>query len=464
MIAWLERALADLNAMVFMKVPILGVEVTLIVIWLAVPMILFTFWLGFINIRAFPYAVGILTKPGQDKDAPGQISQFGALTTALSGTVGLGNIAGVAVAIATGGPGAAFWMFVIGFFAMTLKCVEVTLGHKYRVVDDDGTIRGGPMYALKNGLAARGWPKIGLILGGIYAFFALGGAIPLVQVNQSFAQVSNVTGFSSGAGYGAILAVLVGLVVVGGVRWLARVTSILVPGMAAIYLVGVFAIIFSNFGELPNAIMTIIGDAFSGEAAAGGMLGAFVVGMQRAVYSSEAGVGSAVIAHAQARTHDPASEGLVALLEPFIDTVIVCSLGAIAIVLAGTYQSGLDDITITSAAFGQISSWFPILLAVAVFLFAYSTLCAWGFYGLQAWGYLVGEGPIRNMTYKILYVVMLPIGSILPVQAVFDLVDSAFFLMAIPNVIAIYIFGPEIKREITTYFNRHRSPQEEPAS
>lgn len=463
MIAWLEQALANLNAMVFMKVPILGVEVTLIVIWLAVPMILFTFWLGFINVRALPYSVRILTKPGQDKDAPGQISQFGALTTALSGTVGLGNIAGVAVAIATGGPGAAFWMFVIGIFAMTLKCVEVTLGHKYRVIDEDGTIRGGPMYALKNGLAARGWPKIGLILGGIYAFFALGGAIPLVQVNQSFAQVSNVTGFSSGAGYGAILAVLVGLVVVGGVRWLARVTSVLVPGMAAIYLVGVFAIIFANFGELPNAIMTIISDAFSGEAAAGGMLGAFVVGMQRAVYSSEAGVGSAVIAHAQARTHDPASEGLVALLEPFIDTVIVCSLGAIAIVLAGTYQSGLDDITITSAAFGQISSWFPILLAVAVFLFAYSTLCAWGFYGLQAWGYLVGEGPKRDMTYKILYVVMLPIGSILPVQAVFDLVDSAFFLMAIPNVIAIYIFGPEIKREITTYFNRHRSPQEEPA-
>lgn len=464
MIAWLEGALADLNALVFTKVPIFGVDVTLIVVWLALPMVIFTLWLGFINIRGFRYSIRILSKPGHNIDAPGQISQFGALTTALSGTVGLGNIAGVAVAIATGGPGAAFWMFVIGFFAMTLKCVEVTLGHKYRVVNGDGTIRGGPMYALKNGLAARGWPKIGLVLGGFYAFFALGGAIPLVQVNQSFAQVQNVTGFESGAGYGAILAVLVGLVVIGGVRWLARVTSLLVPAMAAIYLIGVFAIIFANFAELPTAIATIVGAAFSGEAAAGGVLGAFVVGMQRAVYSSEAGVGSAVIAHAQARTHEPASEGLVALLEPFIDTVIVCSLGAIAIVLAGTHQSGLDDISITSAAFSQISSWFPILLAIAVFLFAYSTLCAWGFYGLQAWGYLVGEGPIRNTTYKILYVLMLPIGSILPVQAVFDLVDSAFFLMAIPNVIAIYIFGPEIKREITGYFERHRLTEEEPAS
>jgi len=463
MIAWLEGALANLSAFVFTKVPIFGVDVTLIVIWLAVPMVIFTVWLGFINIRGLPYSFRILTKPGHNIDAPGQISQFGALTTALSGTVGLGNIAGVAVAIATGGPGAAFWMFVIGFFAMTVKCVEVTLGHKYRVINSDGTIRGGPMYSLKNGLAARGWPKVGLILGGIYAVFALGGAIPLVQVNQSFAQVQNVTGFSSGAGYGAILAVLVGLVVLGGVRWLARVTSFLVPAMAAIYLTGVFAIIFMNFGELPTAISIIVSDAFSGEAAAGGMLGAFVVGMQRAVYSSEAGVGSAVIAHAQARTNEPASEGLVALLEPFIDTVIVCSLGAIAIVLAGTYQSGHDDIAITSEAFGQISSWFPILLAIAVFLFAYSTLCAWGFYGLQAWGYLVGEGPIRNTTYKILYVLMLPIGSILPVQAVFDLVDSTFFLMAIPNVIAIYIFGPEIKREISGYLQRHRLTEEETA-
>jgi alanine or glycine:cation symporter, AGCS family len=463
MIAWLEGALANLSAFVFTKVPIFGVDVTLIVIWLALPMVIFTVWLGFINIRGLPYSFRILAKPGHDIDAPGQISQFGALTTALSGTVGLGNIAGVAVAIATGGPGAAFWMFIIGFFAMTVKCVEVTLGHKYRVVNSNGTIRGGPMYSLKNGLAARGWPKVGLILGGIYAVFALGGAIPLVQVNQSFAQVQNVTGFSSGAGYGVILAVLVGLVVLGGVRWLAQVTFYLVPGMAAIYLTGVLAIIFMNFGELPTAIYIIVSDAFSGQAAAGGMLGAFVVGMQRAVYSSEAGVGSAVIAHAQARTHEPASEGLVALLEPFIDTVIVCSLGAIAIVLAGTYQSGLDDIAITSEAFGQISDWFPVLLAVAVFLFAYSTLCAWGFYGLQAWGYLVGEGPIRNATYKLLYVLMLPIGSILPVQAVFDLVDSTFFLMAIPNVIAIYIFGPEIKREITGYLHRHRQTEKEPA-
>lgn len=460
MIEGLEAALADLNAMVFASVPIFGVNVTLIVIWLALPMLVFTIWLGFINIRALPRAVYDLFNTEQDKDAPGEISQFSALTTALSGTVGLGNIAGVAIAIATGGPGAAFWMFVIGFFAMTVKCMEVTLGLKYRTIREDGSVLGGPMYAMKNGLAARGRPRFGHVLGWFYALFALGGAISLVQVNQSYEQVSAVGGFESPWGYGAVLAFLVALVVIGGVRWLGRVTAFLVPAMAGIYLIGVFAIIAMNFGELPNAIATIVGSAFSGEAAAGGMLGAFVIGMQRAVYSSEAGVGSAVIAHAQAKTKEPASEGLVALLEPFVDTVVVCSLGALAIVLAGTYQGEAQDIAITSAAFAQISSWFPVLLAVAVFLFAYSTLCSWGFYGLQAWGYLVGRGRIRDTIYKVLYVVTLPVGAALPIQAVINLVDSAFFLMAIPNVIAIYIFAPEIKREIKGYLERAKAEQE----
>lgn len=462
MFSWLERALADLNALVFASVPVLGVDVTLIVIWLAIPMFVFTLWLGFINIRGLGEGIRVVSGRYADPDAPGQISQFGALTTALSGTVGLGNIAGVAVAIGTGGPGAAFWMFVIGFFAMTVKCVEVTLGHKYRTIDEDGTIRGGPMYSLRNGLAARGWPRLGLILGGCYAVFAMGGAISLVQVNQSYAQVADVGGFDNPVIYGIGLAFLVGLVVIGGVVWLARVTEIMVPGMALAYLVGVFAIIFANFAELPTAVWIIVSSAFSGEAAAGGMLGAFVIGMQRAVYSSEAGVGSAVIAHAQAKTREPASEGLVALLEPFIDTVIVCSLGAVAIVLAGTYQGDAQDIEITSRAFAQVAPWMPVLLAVAVFFFAYSTLCSWGFYGLQAWGYLVGEGPKRDAAYRAFYILTIPFGTILSVEAVFNLVDSAFFLMAIPNVIAIYIFGGEIRRDILDYHARAKAARHRP--
>lgn len=463
MLEWLEGVLAALSGLVFTKVPILGVDVTLIVIWLALPMFIFTLWLGFVNIRGLPQAVRVLTNRHPDPDAPGEISQFSALTTALSSTVGLGNIAGVAIAIATGGPGAAFWMFIIGFFAMTLKCAEVTLGVKYRTIDPDGSVRGGPMYSMKNGLAGRGFPKFGLVLGGVYAVFAMFGAISLVQVNQSYAQISAVTGLTDAAGYGIALAFLVALVVLGGVRWLARVTSLLVPAMAAIYLTGIFAIIFINFADLPLAIATIIGDAFSGEAAAGGMLGAFVIGMQRAVYSSEAGVGTAVIAHAQAKTREPASEGLVALLEPFIDTVIICSLTAIAIILAGTYKGDAQDVVIVNQAFAQISSWFPILLALAVFLFAYSTLCATGFYGLQAWGYLVGEGPKRDSVYKIFFVASIPLGAVLPIEAVINLVDSAFFLMAIPNIIAIYIFGPEIKREVTGYLQRTRQMKEDSA-
>ncbi len=457
MFSWLEAALAQLNAWVFASIPIAGVDVTLVVIWLAIPMLVFTLWLGFINIRGFGEGIRAVSGRNAETGAPGTISQFGALTTALSGTVGLGNIAGVAVAISTGGPGAAFWMFVIGFFAMTVKCVEVTLGHKYRTIDPDGTIRGGPMYSLKNGLAARGRPRLGLVLGGIYAFFATAGALSLVQVNQSYAQVANVSGIDSPVAYGIALAFLVGLVVIGGVVWLARVTEFLVPGMAVAYLVGVFAIIFANFGELPGALWLIVSSAFSGNAAAGGMLGVFVVGMQRAVYSSEAGVGSAVIAHAQAKTYEPASEGLVALLEPFIDTVIICSLGAIAIVLAGTYQGGATDIEITSQAFAQVAPWMPVLLAVAVFLFAYSTLCSWGFYGLQAWGYLVGEGPKRDAVYKAFYILTIPFGTILSVEAVFNLVDSAFFLMAIPNVLAIYIFGSEVRRDLLDYHARARA-------
>lgn len=456
MIDFLNNIINGLSDLVFYQADIVGVGIPIIVVWLALPMFIFTVGLGFVNIRGLPQAIRTLTNPVVDPDAPGEISQFSALTTALSSTVGLGNIAGVAIAIALGGPGAAFWMFIIGFFAMTVKCMEVTLGVKYRSIDPDGSIRGGPMYSMKNGLSARGFPKFGSILGGVYAMFALFGALSLAQVNQSYSQISAVADYENALGYGIMMAALVALVVMGGVRWLGRVTSLLVPAMAAIYLVGVCTIIAMNIGELPSAIWTIISDAFSGKAAAGGVLGAFIVGMQRAVYSSEAGVGTAVIAHAQAKTRDPASEGLVALLEPFIDTVIICSLGAIAIVLAGTYKGEAQDIVIVNQAFAQISSWFPMLLAMAVFLFAYSTLCATGFYGLQAWGYLVGEGPKRDMAYKLFYVLTIPLGAVLPLKSVISMIDSAFFLMAIPNIIALYIFAPEIRREIKGFMARKK--------
>ncbi len=458
MIAFLTEAISWLNAAVFMKIPFFGSEIPWVVLWLAIPMFVLTLWFGFINLRALPVAMAVLRGRYDDPDAPGHISQFSALTTALSGTVGLGNIAGVAIALATGGPGAAFWMFIIGFFAMTLKCAEVTLGLKYREVDADGTVRGGPMYSLKNGFRAKGMATLGLVLGGTYAVCLFVGAIPLVQVNQSLSAVAAVSGFATTQNnnliFGLIMAFFVGIVVIGNVKRLGRVTSILVPFMALLYLAGVLIIIGMNFAQIPAALALIVSDAFSGDAVAGGMVGAFIIGMQRAVYSSEAGVGSAVIAHAQARTHEPASEGLVALLEPFIDTVVVCSLGALAIVLAGTWQDNGGDISITVAAFAQISAWFPWLLTIAVLLFAHSTLCAWGFYGLQAFEYLFGAGKWRSLGFKLFYILILPIGALLDQTSVFDLIDSAFFLMAIPNVIAIYVFAPELRRDLHGYMDR----------
>lgn len=454
------RGVDALAATVFAKTSIFGVEVELIVLWLAAPMVFFTVWLGFPNLRALGLAIRDLHETRAEKTAPGQVTQWAALTTALSGTVGLGNIAGVAVALTTGGPGAAFWMFAIGWFAMTLKCAEVTLGLRFREETPEGFIRGGPMYTLKNGFASRGWPRLGLILGGFYAAFALVGALPMLQVNQSFAAVAAVTALPTGEAaawaYGAAMAALVAFVVLGGIGWIGRVTTWLVPLMALVYLAGVLAILALNFGAIPDAIALIVSDAFTGEAVAGGALGAFVIGMRRAVFSSEAGIGSAVIAHAQARTRVPASEGLVALLEPFIDTVVICSLGALAMVLAGTWNDGLEGIAVTQAAFAQVAPWFPVVLAVAVFLFAFSTLCAWGFYGLQAWGYLFGDSRRSALVFKALYVLLLPLGAVLELGRVVDLVDSAFFLMALPNILVLYLFAPQLRRELGDYVARRK--------
>ena len=443
-------------ALVFYEVTIFGSSIGLIVLWLAIPMVLFTLYLGFINLRGFTHAVQLVRGRFHEKEASGELSQFQALSTALSGTVGLGNIAGVAIALATGGPGAAFWMFVIGWFAMTLKFSEVTLGLKYREVAEDGSIRGGPMYTLKNGLAKRGWPKVGAALGGLWAFFAFGGGFPMVQVNQSFAQTADTFGFdrsdNNALVYGIILAVLVGVVIFGGAKRLGRVTATIVPAMGLVYLGGIFIILIAGWREVPGAISLIVSDAFTGQAVAGGAIGAFIIGMRRAVFSTEAGVGSAVIAHAQARTDEPVSEGMVALLEPFIDTVVICSLGAIALVVAGTWADpDLNDIAITSAAFAQIAPWMPWLLAIAVFLFAYSTLCAWGFYSLQAWGYMFGHEAWKANVFRVLYLSLMPLAAALSIDEVVNFVDSAFFLMAVPNIIAIYIFAPELKSMLKDY-------------
>ena len=459
----LSAAIATFADRVFARVAVFGIEVELIVLWLAAPMLFFTVWLGFINLRALSLAFRILRGHFYDPDAPGSLSQYAALTTALSGTVGLGNIAGVAIAISMGGPGAAFWMFVIGWFAMSLKCAEVTLGLKYRDVFADGSVAGGPMYYLRKGLARRGLVRFGGLLAVLYALLAIGGAGPFLQVNQSFAQVAATTGLQSALAYGLLIALATGLVIIGGVRWIGQATSRLVPIMGLIYVFGCLAILLGNAAQIGPALATIVSDAFASDSVAGGIIGAFIVGMRRAVYSSEAGIGTAVIAHSAAKTREPASEGLVALIEPFIDTVIICSLTAITLVVAGTYlNSGLEGIEITSMAFAGVFPGFELVLTFAVVLFAYSTILAWGYYGLQAWCFLFGHSGPSQTLFKLIYCCVLPIGALLPMDRVVDLIDSLFFLMAVPNVIGLYILADEVRGEIRSYRRRVASGELRP--
>ncbi len=460
-----------LTAAVFFKVEVLNVQVEALVLALAAGMIFFTIWLGLPQLRFPGHAVSILRGRYADPDAPGHGSHFAALSTALSGTVGLGNIAGVAIAITAGGPGAAFWMFIIGFFAMALKAAEVTLGMKYRRLDPVLGVSGGPMFYLRDGLGKIGGLKqIGLILGGFYAIAALGGAIPMLQTNQSYAQMAAVTGLNQWLGeanarwaYGIFMALAVALVVLGSARRLATVASALVPAMCGIYLLGGAAVLIANAAAIPDALVLIVTSAFAPKAVAGGAIGAFVVGMRRAVYSCEAGIGSAVMAHTLARTREPASEGMVALLEPFIDTMVICTMTALVVVVSGAWQiEGAEGVAITSAAFGSVFAWFPYVLALAVFLFAYSTLVSWGYYGTQAWGFLFGRSSASIWTYRVLYCLLIPFGAVLPLGKVVDFIDSCFFLMAVPNLIGLAVLAPEIRREFLSYAQRLRSGEIRP--
>lgn len=457
----INRLSSALVGFVFTAVPIGGVDVQIIVLWLAAGMVFFTVRLGFLNIRGLPMAVSVLRGRGADPNAPGDISQGAALATALSGTVGLGNIAGVAIAISIGGPGAAFWMLIIGFFAMSLKFAEVTLAVKYRQRLADGRFTGGPMWTLRNAFAAKGRPRFGRILGGVYALFAIFAFIQIIQVNQSYSQLNVIMGFGDNKwaafAYGLIVAAAAGAVLIGGVKSIARVTSRLVPMMGVLYVLGVLIILVLNASEIPSAISLIVAEALNPSSVQGGVLGAFVAGMRRAVYSSEAGIGSSAIAHAIAKTNEPVSEGHVALLEPFIDTIVICTATALAIVVSGAWTLGLDDIAMTSAAFGTVSIWFPYVLALAVFLFAFSTIIATGYYALQAWKYLAGESRILSRLYMFFFCACLPIGALIDIATAVNIIDSLFFLLAVPNIIGLYFFSNEIASEARGFYARMRT-------
>jgi AGCS family alanine or glycine:cation symporter len=528
----LEPIASVAEEIVFWSLPLPGgAAIPLVLIILGVTAIFLTIYFRFINFRAMGVAKRTIQGKYTDPDAPGQITHFQALSAALSATVGLGNIAGVAVAIGIGGAGATFWMILVGLCGMTTKFAECTLGVKFRRIDPDGTTRGGAMYYLRDGLGAKGgaWAPLGKILAMLFAIFCIAGALGagnMFQANQAQAQFADSFGIlKTGWHFGLIVAVMVGLVIIGGIVWIARVTSFLVPFMCVTYVLAATVVLVVNAGAIPGAVELIFSEAFSGNAALGGFIGALIQGIKRGVFSNEAGVGSAPIAHSAVKTSRPASEGLVALLEPFIDTVVVCTMTALVIISTGMWNVKADapsavnlvgspgdpevvatleagtkfhflgdkidhvdpttketivdwykvkefkgesegwakatelklrdgwsgGIWLTSESFKTVIVWFPYVLAIAVFLFAFSTMISWSYYAEQAVIYLFGNNRGIIFVYKLIFCGFVVVGAAASLGNVIRLADALFFCMVVPNLIGVYVLLPVIKRELSSY-------------
>jgi len=459
------------SGFIFSAVPVAGVPFPFVLVWLIFAASFFTIYFRFINLRAMRHGWQLVRGDYSDPTAAGEVTHFQALATALSGTVGLGNIAGVAVAVSLGGPGATFWMIAAGFLGMSSKFVECTLGVKYRNEYTDGTVSGGPMYYLSKGLAERSSKLrfIGKGLAVLFAVFCIGGSFGggnMFQANQSFKQVLAVSGGDAswladkGWLFGVVIAVMVGLVIIGGIQGIARVTSKIVPFMAILYVTAGLVIIFSNLPALPQTVVDIFNGAFTAEGISGGVVGVLFQGFKRAAFSNEAGVGSAAIAHSAVKTNRPITEGFVALYEPFVDTVVVCTVTALVIAVTGTWDPSIDPsqgVALTSAAFESEIYWFPWVLTVAVVLFAFSTMISWSYYGLKAWTYLFGESMITDIVYKILFLVFVVIGSSMQLGSVIDFSDAMIFAMAFPNIIGIYFLLPVVKRELNEYWADYKA-------
>ncbi|WP_340065307.1 amino acid carrier protein [Ascidiimonas aurantiaca] len=439
--------------------------VPFIVIWLVIGALFFTFRMGFINVRGFKHAIQLARGQYDEGDAPGQVTHFQALATAVSGTVGLGNIAGVAVAISLGGPGATFWMIVAGLIGMSSKFVECTLGVKYRDILPDGRVFGGPMNYLVKGLGAQGKGKLGKVLAYMFAVLCIGasfGGGNMFQANQSFEQLEGQFSFLQGNGFwfGVITAILVGSVIIGGIKSIANVTGRIVPLMASIYVISAVIIVVMHIENVGSAFSEIFSGAFDPGALKGGIIGVLVVGFQRAAFSNEAGVGSAAIAHSAAKTKHPVSEGFVALLEPFIDTVVVCTLTALVLIFTGFHQvDGLSGAQLTSDAFGSVISWFPYVLAAAIFLFAFSTMISWSYYGMRAWTFIFGKSKKTEFVYKMLFLVFIVIGASVGLGAVLDFSDMMILAMSFPNIIGLYLMSGEVKTDLNSYLSKLKNRQ-----
>jgi len=461
-----QPATDAISDFIFYSVPIAGADVPLIVCWLIFGAVFFTVYLGFINIRGFKHAIDVVRGRYADPDHKGEITHFQALTAAVSGTVGIGNISGVAITVSLGGPGAIFWLIVAGLVGMATKFVECTLGVKYRQINADGSASGGPMYYLRDGLKKRGLGGLGKFLGIFYACSIVIGCLGIgnmFQSNQAFVQMVQVTGGETSLlqGYGwlvgLVMATVVGAIIIGGIKSIAGITSKLVPFMVLIYVVGALVVILLNASELPRAIVAIVSGAFTMQGVAGGTIGIMILGFQRAAFSNEAGIGSAAIAHSAVQTDKPLTEGFVALLEPFIDTVVICTLTGLVLVTAFDTEAfmggGLVGIELTSAAFASEISWSPLPLSIVALLFAFSTMLAWAYYGTKGWTYIFGEGRKKELLFGLIFCVFIVIGASVQLSAILDFADALIFVMAIPNLIGLYLLAPEIRQDLKQYWD-----------
>lgn len=442
-------------------------QLPFIILWLVVGSVYFTWRMGFINLRAFGHALDCVRGRYDNPQDQGEVNHFQALSTALSATVGLGNIAGVAIAISIGGPGATFWMILAGFLGMSLKFTECTLGQMYREIRSDGHIMGGAMEYLSRGLADIGLTKLGKILAIIFCVLCIGGALGAgnaFQISQSLSAVKQSVPIIAEYPwiYGLIMSFLVGIVIIGGIRRIAQVTQAVVPLMCGIYVLACLWVILSHASAVPAAFVLIITEAFSPQAGLGGLIGVLIVGFQRAAFSNEAGIGSAPIAHSAAKTKYPVREGIVALLEPFIDTIIVCTMTALVIIMTGVYNSpetvelvqSKQGAALTSVAFGSVISWFPLILSLAVVLFAYSTMISWSYYGERCWSYMFGDE--SSLAFKIVFVIFVFLGSVTSPANILDFSDLMILSMALPNILGLYLLRGKVRSALSEYMIKLR--------
>lgn len=462
--------LGKITDIVFYPLVINGVEVPIIIVMLLLSAILFTLYTRGVSVWGFKHAIDIVIGKHKylkdDEGDEGEVSSFQALTTALSGTIGLGNIAGVAIAITMGGPGAVFWMIIGAFFGMTAKFMEATLGVKYRRFNPDGSVSGGPMHYISHGLTRMKLRWLGQPLAILFSWMCIAQALSggnMFQINMATAQIVEITGRENSFFYhnswviGLIMAIVIATIIIGGIKSIAKVAEKIVPLMCLIYVGSGLIVVFAHFTNIPEVFRIIFNEAFNPRAVEGGIIGCIIWGLRRSVQSNEAGVGSAPIAYAAVKTKEPVSQGFVSLLEPFIDTVIVCSITAFVIIVTGAYTNtdGLAGAELTSKAFASVMPFFPKVLAGVIIMFALSTIISWSYYGLKSWNFLFGEGRKRTRAFQIIFCLFIIIGSSVNMVSVIDITDATMFGMAVPNLIAIFLLAPQVLNDLKDYCKRY---------